>query len=189
LVIAVGQLRPQKNYAMAIGAIAEVAARFQDLNIHYVICGAGLEQPFLSALASAIHIQGRVHFLGARTDVSSLVNAADLFLSTSAHEGLPLAVLEAMATNTPLLLSPISEHRDIAECVPGCHFYCDKGPANLAETLAVLLSARPEDNLFQSRTHVVQAYSIDRCALRYAELYEAALRGRNPTMHAGIDRA
>lgn len=60
-----------------------------------------------------------VTFHGFETDVVPWLQAADLFVSASRSEGMPLAVLEALSCGCPVLLSDISPHREIAEAVKG----------------------------------------------------------------------
>ena len=60
-----------------------------------------------------------VTFHGFETDVVPWLQAADLFVSASRSEGMPLAVLEALSCGCPALLSDIAPHREIAEAVKG----------------------------------------------------------------------
>ena len=53
-------------------------------------------------------ITDRVHFLGSRGDIPDILNALDIFVFSSMREGLPIAVIEAMLTSTPLIVSDIA---------------------------------------------------------------------------------
>lgn len=79
------------------------------------IAGHGPERPHLEALARELGVEDRVRFLG-RLDEAEVVKAlreADLFVNPSEGEGLPNAVLEAMATGLPVVLSDIPPHREL----------------------------------------------------------------------------
>lgn len=79
-----------------------------------VIAGDGPEGPDLRALAERLELTGSpgnadplVRFLGSRSDVPGLLRAADVLLLTSRWEGLPYAVLEAMAAGVPLVATRV----------------------------------------------------------------------------------
>lgn len=59
-----------------------------------------------------------IRFLGRREDIPDLLNIADIFVSSSETEGLPLAVLEALATGKKVFLSDIPQHKEILESFP-----------------------------------------------------------------------
>lgn len=108
--IAMGNLVRGKNYGVAIEAIAKCAE-----NVHYLICGNGPELERLKAFAVAKGVENRVHFLGFRTDVKELLKVADIFLFTSLREGLSRAVMEAMASGLPCIVSRIRGNVDLLE--------------------------------------------------------------------------
>jgi glycosyltransferase involved in cell wall biosynthesis len=68
-----------------------------------VIAGDGPLVPAVTELARSLRIADFVHLLGARSDVPDVLNALDTFVLSSDTEGLPLVVLEAMATGVPVL--------------------------------------------------------------------------------------
>jgi glycosyltransferase involved in cell wall biosynthesis len=77
------------------------------------LIGDGPEQPRLRGLARALGIAGRVRFAGARPDAARLFRAFDVYTAPSRKEGLPLAVLEAMALAIPVVASAIPAHREL----------------------------------------------------------------------------
>lgn len=88
-----------------------------------------------------------VTFHGFEPDVVPWLQAADLFVSASRSEGMPLAVLEALSCGCPALLSDIAPHREIAEAVrsQGCVRLFDASDEEAcAEGLAGALAALPE---------------------------------------------
>ena len=84
-----------------------------------VFVGEGNLRPFLAQEVENLDLQRQVKMTGLieRDDVFKYFLQADLFVSTSWGEGLPVAVLEAMACRRPVLLSDIPPHREIAEGV------------------------------------------------------------------------
>lgn len=82
---------------------------------HLVFIGDG---PLMSQCKAALLGQDNIHILGRVSDVSSYLKACDFFISTSKAEGLPNAVLEAMACGLPVLLSDIGPHKEIWDMSP-----------------------------------------------------------------------
>ena len=106
-VLMVARLVPPKGHADAIAA----AARLRDeLPLKLYIAGTGPEEQTLRRIAA--ELQAPVVFLGPRSDVPALLHAADLFLFPSIMEGMPLALIEAMAMGTACLCSEIPENRE-----------------------------------------------------------------------------
>jgi len=77
-----------------------------------VLIGDGPETGSLRALAGRLGVAGRVRFAGAVVDAARLFRAFDVFAAPSRKEGLPLAVIEAMALGLPVVASDIAAHRE-----------------------------------------------------------------------------
>jgi len=95
----VGRIAAEKNQALLLRAMAPLLGPHTRL----VVAGDGPLLRSVTELASALEIAGFVHLLGARRDVPDVLNALDTFVLSSDTEGLPLVVLEAMATGVPVL--------------------------------------------------------------------------------------
>ena len=95
----VGRVAVEKNQALLLRAAAPLLGQ----NTRLVIAGDGPLLPVVSELARSLRIADFVHLLGARSDVPDVLNALDTFVLSSDTEGLPLVVLEAMATGVPVL--------------------------------------------------------------------------------------
>ena len=111
VIISAGDLIKRKNYEIAIKAIAQCG----NPNLHYFICGRGPEEENLKSLAENLNVMQQIHFLGFRTDVKELLNAADIFLFTTLQEGLPRSMMEAMACGLPCIASSIRGNVDLIE--------------------------------------------------------------------------
>ncbi len=95
----IGRLAPEKNFAL----VPELAKRHPDL--HFVVAGSGPEKEALLAQTVRLGVAERVRFLGAISERPDFYRALDVFLLPSLYEGLPMAVLEAMASGVPVLSS------------------------------------------------------------------------------------
>ncbi len=92
VLISAGFLNANKNHAVVLRAMSQI----DDPRLHYLLCGEGERREALAALAENLGIAHRVHFLGYRTDLPTLLAAADIFVMPSFREGVPRALLEAM---------------------------------------------------------------------------------------------
>ena len=109
LLVSVGELIPRKNHSV----ILEALAKLENEDVHYIIVGHGELLNELQSLAKAYNIQSRVHFLGYRKDVAELYAVSDLCCFPSIHEGLPVALMEAMASGLPIVCSNIRGNVDL----------------------------------------------------------------------------
>ena len=106
----VGRLDPVKRLELVIGCaeiLASAASRF-------LLIGDGPDRPRVEHLLRRSSARDRLHLLGWRSDVPAILSAADAFLFPSLTEGMPNAVLEAMACGVPVLASDIPVHRELA---------------------------------------------------------------------------
>lgn len=109
LILSVGELIKNKNHATVI----KVIARLKDPNIFCVICGSGQLQGYLRALINKLGVDKQVILLGTRNDIDEICNIADIFIHPSYREGLPVAVMEAMAAGLPCVVSRIRGNTDL----------------------------------------------------------------------------
>jgi glycosyltransferase involved in cell wall biosynthesis len=140
-----------------------------------VCCGIGPEVTVLQREIARRGLDGRLLLLGYRTDIWALMKAADVFISTSHHEGHPNAVLEAMACGTPLVLSDIEQHR---ECVPSdaaLFFPADDAEAGAAAIGQVLDDRRATQERTTRARRTAERLSIDSMARQYEAIYERLL--------------
>lgn len=103
--LSVGSLIPIKGFDTSLRAIARGIASGH--HWHLWLAGDGTERASLERLADALKISEYVHFLGFRDDITSLMAAADAFLSSSYSEGLPLVLVEAMQAGCPIASTPV----------------------------------------------------------------------------------
>ena len=112
----VGRFVEQKNHRFLIDLLAALPAEMT-----LTLVGDGPLRPRVLEWAQQLGVADRVRFTGVvpREDVYRELLGADVFVSGSLWEGLPIAVLEAMALRRPVLLSDIGPHREIAEVGDG----------------------------------------------------------------------
>lgn len=113
ILLSSGEFIKRKNHETALRAIAKIVSEFPD--IHYVICGHGQLQDYLQQLVKDLDMENHVSFPGYRQDILEIYPCADIFVFPSFQEGLPMALLEAMASGLPVVCSDIRGSRDLME--------------------------------------------------------------------------
>ncbi len=103
VIIHVGQFRTQKNHKMIISIFNILYRENNDYKL--ILVGDGEERAEIEKMVSEKGLDNAVDFLGNRTDVSELLQAADLFIFPSLYEGLGIALLEAEASDLPCVVS------------------------------------------------------------------------------------
>jgi len=109
MVLSVGELNRNKNHQVIIKAIAEL----RDKKIKYVICGQGSLRDELIKLSKELKVDHQVEFLGFRSDIPELMDAADIYAFPSFREGLSVSLMEAMASGLPVVCSNIRGNSDL----------------------------------------------------------------------------
>ncbi|GAB3630716.1 glycosyltransferase [Microbacterium shaanxiense] len=99
----VGRLTDQKNHRRALVIFATLLAQRPEARL--VIVGDGPLRAQLEDEARSLGIDGHVLFLGRRSDISTMLNAFDVLLAPSVHEGFPVIAIEAQATGLPMVVS------------------------------------------------------------------------------------
>lgn len=115
-------------------------------------------------------------FWGKQSDVSRYLSAADVFISSSESEGMPNAVLEALACNLPVYLSDIPQHMEVFDFIPGCGKYY---PLGNSDKLAALIN---ETNIAEIAEMQKKAgylfnspFTMKNMGLKYAEYYKTIM--------------
>ena len=173
--VSVGRLEPVKNHALLLSALAEAGRAFGPM--HLAIVGAGSLETELRALAGRLGLGSRVHFLGFRTDVLACLLAADVFVLPSVTEGLPMCLLEAMATGLPTVASRVGGVPDALGNPPAGMLVEPNDAAGLARAL-VAVAADPalRAELAARALCRAEAHSFGSSVAQYMELYSDVLR-------------
>ncbi len=111
IILSVGELTKNKNHALLIHSIAEMRKE----EICCLICGKGEEEQYLKKLAVNLGVEKQIVFLGFRKDIDSIYPIADIFVFPSLREGMPVALMEAMASGLPVVCSNIRGNRELIQ--------------------------------------------------------------------------
>lgn len=131
-----GRLHPQKDPLLLLKALALV----QSPHTHLLVAGEGELSKDMAEAADKLGLNDRVTFLGALPyqEVANLYRIASLFVLTSAYEGLPLVVLEALACGTPVVTTRAGETPRLLR--PDCGLVCEeRSPKAVAKAIDTVL--------------------------------------------------
>ena len=111
LLLSIGELNVNKNHQVVVRALAKL----NNKNVHYAIAGIGDQKDDLLSLAETLGLKEQFHLLGYRTDALKLYRAADVFVFPSFREGLSVSMMEAMASECPIVCSKIRGNVDLVQ--------------------------------------------------------------------------
>lgn len=181
VLLSVGELIPRKNHEVVIRALS-VLKQLDKLNhIEYVICGRGAYEADLRKLAEELDVADHVYFLGYCNDISEICNCADLFVFMSHQEGLPVALMEAMACGLPAVCSNIRGNTDLIEDgVTG--LLANNTPEEVAESISEMKSDTALRNRVASAAlQKIKQFDLssmeDEMSKIYGEVRNLALQG------------
>lgn len=176
LIGVVGRLHAQKGHADLLLALAALAPQVRR-ELSCLIIGTGDLEHSLRARVLELGLEDCVVFTGMRTDVPRLVAALDLFVMPSRWEGLPIALLEAMATSRAVLCTRVGGIPDVV--VDGINgMLVEPGEVEaLRAGIESLLAdpSRAAEMGRRARVTVVDRFDITRTAAAYNELHCEAL--------------
>lgn len=109
ILLSVGEVNKNKNHRVVIEALGKLKRK----DIYYVICGRGPLHDEYITLANQLNVGNQIILTGYRTDVADFYKAADVFVFPSFREGLPVAVMEAMASGLPVIATDIRGSGDL----------------------------------------------------------------------------
>jgi glycosyltransferase involved in cell wall biosynthesis len=174
--LAVGRVAPAKDHPNLLQAFAQLSATRPEAQLWVAgeTKGAGFEH--LTVLAEQLGVSGRVRWLGLRRDVAALFDAADGFVLSSAWEGMPLVVGEAMAMEKLVVATDVGGVRELL---------ADNGllvpPRNPDALAAAMLEAMRKPDVVRqalgcmARERIVAAFSMDARADEWEALYAELL--------------
>jgi glycosyltransferase involved in cell wall biosynthesis len=131
----VGRLDVQKGFDILLQACAQLLRT----DIHILIIGEGRERNKLVQQSEELGLEHNVHFLGYRRDVPRLLAALDLYVQPSRFEGMPNALLEAMAVGCPIVASAVDGICELIEEGKHGWLVAPENPGALATTIGIAL--------------------------------------------------
>lgn len=169
--ISVGRIQPQKNYFYMIDIVSMLPEKILS-KFHLKIAGEGPDKEKLLKYIESKGLINTITLLGNRSDIPELLARSDIFLMSSAFEGLPIALIEATVTGLPCLVTDVGGCSEVIES-------CDNGflaevddAHDYSEKLIKLITdkelrARFSKNALKNRDY----FNINNSAKKHIELY------------------
>jgi glycosyltransferase involved in cell wall biosynthesis len=168
--LAIGRLLPQKDYPTLLQAFKSLA----DDQTRLLIVGRGPLLEKLQQQVQQLGIASQVTFLGVRYDIGALLAAADAFVLSSAWEGMPNVVMEALAAGTPVVATRVGGVPELVDSGRSGFVVPPRDPGALSQAMQQLMALPPEQRQKMGRTgrnHVSTHYSLAAMADRWMALY------------------
>ncbi|MFH0352308.1 MAG: glycosyltransferase [Chromatiales bacterium] len=171
--LSVGRLHAQKGFDRLLAALADPGVRA--LRWHWVLIGDGQERSAIERAVEQNGLSSKITVVGARPAHAAFAGA-DLVLSPSRFEGMPLVPLEGIEARVPVLLSRIPSHLELLGDVPESFLPDDESqwPAHLGRLVA---ESDQRVRLLDRQAAVVPRLSRDRFWQSYARVYENLVKG------------
>ncbi len=174
ILMSVGELTKRKNHM----AVIEALACLEEYDILYVVCGDGPMKARLRARAEELGVRERVKLLGFRKDIAELHKMADIFVFPSLQEGLPVALMEAMASGLPIVASRIRGNEDLIQNNRGGYLVKAQDSEQLAEAISKMIK-NPEqrDKMEKRNLEIIKHYGQDAVLQKMKEFFNEIVGG------------
>jgi len=170
--ICVARFHPVKDHATLLRGFACIAQKSP--NVDLLLAGDGPLRQELESLCQQLGVEQRVQFLGIRSDVADLLQAADCFVLTSLSEAASLTLLEAMAAGLPVVVTNVGGNPEIVRNHIDGLLVPRHNDSALADALQTLLQGPKRAAAMgasgQERVH--EKYDLNRTISRYCQLYQ-----------------
>ena len=187
--LAVGRCEAAKDLPTLLRAFAALRrgheATLRAATLHgatLLIVGDGPERPALERLAGELELGRDVRFLGLRRDIPALMNAADAYAMSSAWEGLPMVLLEALASGLAVVATDVGGNREVVQPEVDGLLVPPGDPAALADAMSELMARSPIDRALlgsRGRALVQRDYALS----HVTQLWESLFLPPAPSPH------
>jgi glycosyltransferase involved in cell wall biosynthesis len=179
--LAIGRLLEQKDYSTMLQAFQPLANAPAQL----AIAGRGPLLDELQRRTESLGIAAQVKFLGVRHDIAALLGAADGFVLSSAWEGMPNVVMEALAAAVPVVATQVGGVSELVHEGRSGFLVPAGDPTALSQKMRDLMSLSSEQRSemgLHGRQHIAANYSLRAMADRWMVLYEGLLNQRRVSL-------
>lgn len=167
----VARISPEKNHRLLLAAFARIARGQPDARL--LIVGDGVDSDAIGGEIDRLNLGRCVRMLGVRHDIPLILAASDLFVLCSDREGLPIAVLEAMAAARPVVATSVGDLPQVVMDGQTGLLVPPQDVAALADAMSRLLgNPQLADRMGAAgRVHVQSRYNLQQMVMRHEKLY------------------
>jgi len=168
--VIVGRLEFMKNHTFLI----DIVNQLKKYDFRLKIVGSGLLEQALKSKVAGLNLNNKIEFLGARSDVPSILNNCDCLLLPSLWEAFPIVLLEAAACNIPVITTPVGSIPSLVNNENGYIVSLDEFKSAMIEVLDNYAQAKNKSiKLFNK---VKLEYQIVDVVKQYEELYHGLIQ-------------
>ena len=172
-IINVSRQDVNKNQILILKAIKTMSLEFENLKL--ILVGDGNQHENLKRFCKENKIIDRVEFTGQIADARNYLAEADIYVSASHREGLPLSMIEAMAAKLPIVSSKVGGVPDLVD--QNGYLYEDDNLEQLVFYLKKLCLDKELRNKMGDRSfEIVQEFDAEKCARKYESIYTSIAR-------------
>jgi glycosyltransferase involved in cell wall biosynthesis len=173
----VGRLSKEKGVDVFVQAAALVLQKMPE--VWFVVIGDGEDRAALEGLIDALEVRGKVRLVGPRSDMPQVYASFDLMVSASRKEGLPMAILEGLASGRALIATPVGAVPQVVrDGETGVLIAPGDAPLLAATIMRLLGDAELRRRLGAAgRKIIAEEFSAERMTADYLRVYEAAQAG------------
>lgn len=170
-IISVGNIYGVKNFAYLIECFYEISKKHTNTTL--TIVGDGVLRKDIEAQIEKLQISEKVFLIGAVFDVGKYLAKADIYASSSLFEGLPISILEAMASGLPVVANSVGGIPDIIKDKENGYLIPLNDKDSYINALDSLISSEETRNKFSANTlEFVKQYDEAEIVKQYQNLYQ-----------------
>lgn len=171
MILSIGELDDNKNHRIVLEAISAIERK----DLYYVICGVGPNRDKLIKTADDLGMANRAILAGFRSDIPNVIAASDIFVFPSYHEGLPVALMEAMAGGLPVVASDIRGVKDLIVNNENGFLVSPGNKKEFSDKINILLDDRSLASSYVERSKfIIEQYSYQKVFDELRMLYQEA---------------
>ena len=168
--IVVGRLELMKNHTFLINLVSEL----DNYNFELQIVGTGLLEDSLKSQVKQLHLNEKIKFLGSRNDVPYLLSQSDCLLLPSLWEAFPIVLLEAAASNIPVITTPVGSIDSFISNENGYLAELSEFKMAMIEVMTNYADAKIRSKKLNSK--IRQNYQIADVVKKYENIYNKVLQ-------------
>ena len=175
IILYIAEFIPRKDHGFFIKNIPELKKRIPNLKV--IMPGRGVQLKEMKILAVSLEVDDIIWFPGYRKDINLLCAISDLYVTTSRQEGLPISVIEAMASGLPIVASNIRGQTDAV--LPGRNgelYKLDNNADFVGKILELYKNPELRTEMRKNNIEDSRKYSVDIAVKKMAEIYEECVR-------------
>jgi glycosyltransferase EpsD len=171
ILVYAGELSYRKHQDMLIDVISIVKEQIPKIKL--LLAGVGIMSEHYMQYAKELGVEENVHFLGYRKDITNLMLISDIAVSSSRQEGLPVNIMEAMATGLPLVVTGCRGNRDLVDDRANGFIVNLDDIESFANSVTDLYNSEELRNSFAKESlRLIKKYSINNVTKEMEDIYE-----------------